>query len=181
MENIIEKYEHKGREIEIYYAEDTESPREWDNLGHLFTFNNRYDIGDKHDYNSNMFNSFEEWKTQLKKDYKVLEILPVYMYDHSGQTIATTPFHCKWDSGQIGWIFTTPEKLKELGAPRETARQQLEDEIKTYDQYIKGEIYGFIVYKVETCNLGHKHRENVDSCSGYYSIEEAKTEAEAAI
>lgn len=40
-------------------------------------------------------------------------ILPVYMYDHSGLTINTTGFSCPWDSGLLGWIYASHDKIKE--------------------------------------------------------------------
>lgn len=43
-------------------------------------------------------------------------ILPLYLYDHSGITMNTCGFTCKWDSGQVGWIYCTKERfLKETG------------------------------------------------------------------
>lgn len=40
--------------------------------------------------------------------------LPVYIYDHSGVEVrAGEPFSCKWDSGQVGYIYTTEERWRE--------------------------------------------------------------------
>lgn len=177
--NTAEQYTKNGHEVTIFYDETGASnPREWDNLGHLFSFHRRYSIGDKHNYNSSDFASFEDWRKQLEEDYNVIAILPVYLCDHSGLLISTTPFACRWDSGQIGWIFTTPEKIKEIGAQPDKALQYLEDEIKIFNQFLTGEVYGYLVEKIETCNLGHEHPEELGRCTGYYSIEEAKEEAE---
>ena len=40
-------------------------------------------------------------------------VLPVYMYDHSGITINTTGFSCPWDSGMVGIIYVSKEKIRE--------------------------------------------------------------------
>ena len=180
--STAEQYIKRGHKVTIFYDETGDnSPRDWDNLGNLFCFHRRYNIGDPHQYDSSDFTSFEDWKNQIQKDYKVIAILPVYMFDHSGISISTTPFACRWDSGQIGWIFTTPEKIEEIGAQPDKALQYLEDEIKIYNQYLTGDVYGYLVEKIEVCNLGHEHTEEIQQCLGYYSIDEAKEEAESYI
>jgi len=39
-------------------------------------------------------------------------ILPLYLYDHSGITMNTTGFSCGWDSGQVGYIVMSYEKIR---------------------------------------------------------------------
>ena len=41
-----------------------------------------------------------------------LVYLPVYLYDHSGLVLQTTPFSCPWDSGHVGIIYTTLEECR---------------------------------------------------------------------
>ena len=41
-------------------------------------------------------------------------------------------------------------------------------EVETYDQYICGDVYGFKVFKVETCDNGCEHEEEIDSCWGFF-------------
>ncbi len=40
-------------------------------------------------------------------------ILPLYLYDHSGITMSTGAFSCRWDSGQVGWIYAEKKKFIE--------------------------------------------------------------------
>ena len=40
--------EYKGYSIKLFQDEDSESPRDWDNLGHMICFHPNYDLGDKH-------------------------------------------------------------------------------------------------------------------------------------
>lgn len=43
-------------------------------------------------------------------------MLPIYLYDHSGITISTSAFSCRWDSGLVGFIFCSHERfLSETG------------------------------------------------------------------
>jgi hypothetical protein len=36
-----------GRKLELHHDESPESPREWDNMGTMAFFHQRYDLGDK--------------------------------------------------------------------------------------------------------------------------------------
>lgn len=90
-------------------------------------------------------------------------ILPVYMYDHSGLTVNTTGFSCKWDSGLLGWIYASHDKVKEefgVVTPEtiEKVEKLLAGEVKDYDHYLTGQCYGFRLYKKE---------EEIDSCWGF--------------
>lgn len=167
MKKVLRFPELKAKVI-IKQDESPESPRSWENLGTCLFFHKRYNFGDKNTLgiNSNNYSNFEAMKNVLIKKHGAKVILPVYMYDHSGQTIATTPFSCPWDSGQLGFIFVTRDTLlKEYGGKRvtpkiiETAERVLKNEIETLDQYVKGEVYGFKT-KIDG--------EDGDSCWGFY-------------
>lgn len=165
--------------IKIIQDVEPINPREWDNLGTMICFHNKYNLGDKHNYNSNQFNSWDELLYQLKKDQKLAVIIPIYMYDHSGITISTTPFSCPWDSGQIGFILISKENaLKEYGGSKLTKKlkekltKQLLGEVETYDQYLTGDVYGFQI----TLN-----DEELDSCWGYFGTESCLNEAKSIV
>jgi hypothetical protein len=112
-----------------------------------------------------------------------------------------------WDSGMVGVIYVTRERMlaemarvvrpgyhrkdgtyvnPKLAKPkivskklREQATEQLVGEIKTLDDYLTGNVYGYVVED--------PHGETVDSCWGFYGdpheddyvIQEAKSAAEA--
>ena len=140
--------------LEIVRDQDPESPRDWDNLGTFYMTHRRYAFGDAKAKNIDI-NTFQGI------------FLPVYMYDHSGITVSTTPFSCPWDSGQIGWIYASVEKVKkDFGWKRLTKKRRdeiksiLDGEIKVLDQYLQGDIYGF--------NLIGGEGDVLDSCWGFY-------------
>lgn len=173
----------KGNYItRTYHDESPDSPRNWDNFGTMICFHNRYDLGDKHEYNSKDYQGWNDLKEQIEKDYNVGVILPLYLYDHSGITISTSPFGCQWDSGQIGWVFCTKEEMDsnwiELSGQDKEERSEvlLKGEVETYDQYLTGDVYGYKVFKVDTCDKGHTHEEELDSCWGYYGEDECMNE-----
>ena len=177
----------KKFELKIEQDNDPMNPRtDWDNITTMICFHKRYDLGDKTDYKSNNFDSWDELKTQIESDYKVLMIKPLYMYDHSGITISTSPFGCNWDSGQIGWVFVDKDNLQRISGDsdgfNELNLEEITDsEVKTYDQYITGEVYRYEVYEIETCNLGCEHRNLIESCGSYFSEEECENEGKSVL
>lgn len=131
-------------------------PREWDNLGRMVCFHRNYSLGDKHNLDSSDFSSWDEMEKYLIKEYKAEVILPLYLYDHSGITMNTTGFTCRWDSGQVGFTYATREDiLNEFGVKRITKdlREKVEgilvSEVEVYDQYITGDVYYYTIEKCE--------------------------------
>jgi hypothetical protein len=154
-----------GKELRIYRDENPENPRiAWDgNMGIMVCYHSMYNLGDKDAKNLSECNPLAK--------------LPLYLYDHSGITIRTTPFHCGWDSGHVGWIYTTEDRLTELGIEEhdpDKLKEMLRQEVETYDQYLTGDVFGFEVVEFETCNLNHVHEKEVNSCWGYFGVDFAK-------
>lgn len=161
--------DHKVR---VFYDNNPESPRDWCNLGTMVCFHGRYKLGDKHSYDNNSYSGWEEMKEDIIDTENVHTILPLYLYDHSGITISTSPFSCRWDSGQVGWIFVSKEVVMKEGIDETKVEECLKSEVKTYDQYLRGEVYGYEIVKVTTCDLGCEHEEFIDSSYGYYGEED---------
>lgn len=153
--------------LKLVHDSSPDSPRNWDNLGTMICFHRRYDLGDNHNYNSDDYSGWEEMKKAIIKEENPAVILPLYMYDHSGITIRTTPFSCRWDSGQIGFILVSKKKaLEEFGGKIVTAKLKeriekiLEGEVETYSQYVEGDVYGFQIVDEDD--------NHIDSCYGFY-------------
>lgn len=72
-------------------------------------------------------------------------IQPVYMLDHSGTCYSTSDFGDPWDSGQVGWVYTTPERVAELYRDRVPSTEEiaecLEQEVAEYDAWVNAEVY----------------------------------------
>lgn len=137
----------------IVIEQDSEgiSPREWDNLGVMVAFHRRYSLGDKgHEFRSEDYTGWDEMERAIARKYRGAIILPLYLYDHSGITMNTTGFSYPWDSGQVGFIFATPKRIREaFNVKRITARLRakvealLIAEVSTFDQYLQGDVYQF--------------------------------------
>ncbi len=187
MDNLIETIEYKGYDINIYPDDNPDNPRNWDNLGPMVCFHRGYDLGDKTDLNSGMFEGWEALEEHLIKEKQAVIIVPLSMYDHSGIRIKIGSFygcglpqgHSQFDSGQIGFIYVTKETLKkEYSVKRITkktkdkAMEVLKDEVKTYDNYVSGSVYGY--------QVKDKEDNDIDSCWGFFGdtddmIKEAKS------
>jgi hypothetical protein len=163
----IKTFDVDGASVRIVMDKDPEDPRNWDNLGTLALYHRRYSLGDEHKP------PMEEAKLIEKdKDYICLK---VYGYDHGGLVFQTTPYSCPWDSGRLGIIYVHKDDVrKEYDTKRIDLKtknlvlRRLLDEVKVYDQYLAGDVYG---YKV---TVGDEE----DSCWSFYGLDECKKEAE---
>lgn len=183
--NEIETLEYNGRMVEIVADEDPIDPiNDDDGFAVFVCFHKRYNLGTKnHGYKSSDFSSWDELESAIIKNEKPTVILPIYMYDHSGIAISTSPFSCPWDSGQIGFVYATPKMIKEWygvksinGAIKARVKKDLESQVVTYDQYLGGDIYGLLLKDEDGNDL-----ENEDASWGIYGLNEARKEAEAII
>lgn len=101
-------------------------------------------------------------------------LLDLYMYDHSGVAYSTSPFSCRWDSGQVGFVYVSHEKIiKEYGSLNDgalaKAKHCLEAEVEEYSKWANGEVYYYVVKDEDG--------EELDSCGGYlgYDVAEEAT------
>lgn len=168
----INSIEYKGMTIHICYDENAESPREWDNVGTIYSNHRDYNPdGHKIDEIEN-----EDGKLVSEELDRRFIWLPIYYYEHGGLSVSTKrdyPYNDRWDSGLFGIIAVEKERLrKERGweaitkERREQILRSLEGEIETFDSYCRGEVYGYVVEDEEW--------EHIDSCFGYYGDEGMK-------
>jgi hypothetical protein len=180
--DVVETYELGDNTLEIVFDNTPESPRTFDNLSIMVCFHKRYALGDKHKYREDEFSGWDELRSTIEKDHDVVAIYPLYIYDHSGITISTTPFQCRWDSGQVGFVFVDKKTVREcMSVLRITQKMidkvsaDIEDEVNTYDQYLRGDVYGFQLTRKEVCrSCEHVEQEIIDSCYGFYGSDVQK-------
>jgi hypothetical protein len=157
-----------GQTLKIYQDEDPGSPRQWDNLGTMVCFHDRYKLGDEHDLDTASFDGWSEMHDHIVKELDAGVIFPLYLMDHGSLAMQTGPFGCRWDSGQVGFIYCTKGKiLAEYGDLSDESVNHaidcLEAEVKTYDQYLRGEVYGYVISDADGGE--------VDSCWGFIGME----------
>ena len=154
---------------DVQLQDDTSyhNPREWDNVGTIALYDRvRYNFGEEQVSSDAL--------DEIRNDPNLLT-LPIYMYDHSGITISTSPFSCRWDSGLVGVIYCTKEKAKHEWpkASEEEWLEYLESEITVLDQWLRGEVYEF--------NIWDEAGNYVDGCLGYFDKESAIDEAKSLV
>lgn len=166
--------------FEVVIEQDTwvENPRHEDWNDSVFMMaHSRYAFGD-----SSEPTTVAEIRERLKSRRRFDdEVLPVYMYDHSGITIATTPFSCPWDSGQIGYIYMSKIAMRRaFGVKRITervrklARELMVAEIATLDTYLRGDVWVVEIKDTDTNTI-------VESVGGIYGYAEAEAEGKRLI
>jgi hypothetical protein len=113
-----------------------------------------------------------------------LVLINVYMYEHSGIVLSSSPLLSPWDSGQLGVYFLTPEEIeKEFGGDKEKARNYLEVSLATYGDYLSGAVFGIdsITAPVTVCEScgteieGGKIEEQESSVWGFYGGDHEKS------
>ena len=186
METIIESYLHQGLTVSMYLDENSESPRDWDNLGKLILFGRHayMEVNElDRQYRPADYSGWSEFSEAILSDHPGAEILPVYRYEHGGVLYNTVGFNDPWDSCQVGFIVCPREDIvKEYSLKRVTektrgkVRQVLVAEVAAYSQWAYGDVYGFII----TDSTGNSINLDGDSCLGFYGIEACKTAANEA-
>jgi len=170
-------YEFENEKIQFVVKHDdfTESPRDlYDNLGTVVEWHRKMDFGDKKVNAQKYENEFEALKNHVG-NMEGLVYLPVYIYQHSGISIRTTPFSSMWDSGQGGWIYVKEEDYKKRNLTKERVEEILEEEIKLLDKWVSGEVYSVAIWNKEKCgHCGHIDLELEDSLSGLFGFREVK-------
>ena len=178
----INSIEYKGMTIQICYDLNAESPREWDNVGTIYSNHRDYNPdGHKIDEIEN-----EEGELVSEELDRRFIWLPVYYYEHSGLSVSTKrdyPYNDGWDSGLFGIIAVEKAMVRNdwgwkaiTEERREQILRSLEGEIEIFDSYCRGEVYGFVVEDEEG--------EEIDACGGYYGddgIEHAILEAKGIV
>lgn len=191
--------------LKVEQCDFAEDPREWDNLCTMICWHRNYVLGDKHNYDDvdEFFGDilhnicgmpYEDFdKLDTEGNYKLIResdkliIKQINMYEHSGITVSTSnryPYNDRWDSCCVGFIYVTKETIfKECGGIteenwKERADKYIEGEMKTYDQYVRGEVYGYVLTKEITVKEWCPHcgellsvyedEEEIDSCWGFY-------------
>ena len=161
---VLERINYKGVEIRVSFDDDPAlNPRLDDCFGTIVDKVSRYELGDAGSY-------IEKSDLVEGKDC----VLPLYIYDHSGITISTTPFGCQWDSGLIGYVYVTEDRIKEeFGVEevstdlRKQAMKILRSEVEIYDKFIRGEMYWY--------------DSDISSCGGYFDMESMIDDAKSEI
>jgi hypothetical protein len=156
---------------EILHDETAENPRKaYDHLGTILYVSSRYLLGDE---------KVDTDEIERVQNDESLISLPVFAYIHGNVALSTEPFGDRWDSGQSGVIYVSKEAvMKEWSCSvisdelLSTIESCLKAEIGEFSAYLSGEVYGWVL---------KDGGEEIDSCWGYTSYEDAETDARHAM
>ena len=157
-----------GLTATIYWDRDPQDPREWGPESVMVCFHRNYRLGDTHS-----FSDPEDLRDTV--DSPGVYRLPLYLYDHSGITMSTSSFGCRWDSGQVGFIYMTAAAARQRwGWKRITAERRqrildtLQSEVEVYDMYLTGDVYGYVIEDEDG--------EELAQCGGFFGLESVEEE-----
>jgi hypothetical protein len=172
----IKSATHDNLQAEIHYDTDPCKP----DTACTITYNSRsrYTLG------NTMADEHEDEDIARKVRSGDYIGIPVFAYVHGSvaiQAAHTNPFHCQWDSGRSGWAYMTKAEVRSFFGVRRITKRVKEQAlslmrscVEEYSAYLNGEVYGFIIRDTST-------GEAVDSCWGYYGMDDVKSEAMLAL
>jgi hypothetical protein len=176
----------------IIRYDETESPREWSNIGLFFTKESRskspdgtsnrlYEImSETAEDAENTADHIKRIKEQAGAEFKasgpkdgnshdenlhVIDIYPVYKYDHSAVS-----YHrgtaAGFDYSNSGFYIVTAESIAGETHTKESIEKCIDAELETYTAWCNGEVYSFILYGDDG--------EMIENCGGFYDIEDIR-------
>lgn len=160
------EFKHHGLNVEVIADEDAQAPENDDSV-FIVTTRNRY------------FELLYESKDvgELLEDKVFRDQFHVFMvraYIHGQVALSLNSggqFSDPWDSGTIGAVFISKSEFKyrnRITRRCTSATKAAQNVIESWNQYLSGDIWGVVVKQGDTV---------VDSCWGFYGLEEAKAQA----
>ncbi len=169
-DNYLHEEFYNGKTIVILSDEYAQcNPRDDEgNLGVMICFHNHHNLGDQHDYAPCNFNGWEGLRFYLESKMKACIIHPLWVFEHGDILIQIGEYtgpDARWDAGQVGYIYTTKERIRNnWNIKRVTpeymkrADDLLHAEVELYSAYLQGDVVGYQIKDED---------EVVDSCWGY--------------
>lgn len=172
MNTPIKEYIRAGLIVKIYQDENMDSPQDWGDDALFLVANHRNfcvrekDITDE--VISEIFmpeedaetNLYAERAKELKKQYHVFGL---EAYIHSGVVLALSRegnfVDRQWDVSQLGAVFVKKTEAR----TRASAKKMAQGLIETWNQYLSGDVYGFMIEDAEGNHL--------ESCWGFYGMD----------
>lgn len=138
--------DYKGYKIKIRQDESCESPDDWGNDDIFLVYAHRqFDVRRKGFEPRKIYESLQE--IDCCPEYNNYWIFPVDAYIHSGVhiSLANTKNYPdrRWDVSTTGYILASKEDWTEV----EDAYKAAESLVEEWNQYLSGEVYGFIIEK----------------------------------
>jgi hypothetical protein len=165
--DYVLEHEEKDKTVKITRMEYPESPLmlEPNRPTTLALEHGRYELGDE-DPETEKHGSWADVESSLREKHDIVAMTRVFLYEHTGITISTTPFQSPWDSGCVGIAYVAEEDVPDYEDSKydrpddDTIAEWIEDRVTQYDQYLRNEVYGYVVEDEDGAELNR--------CSGFY-------------
>lgn len=188
----VETYRVGNATIHIVQDPDPLNPRtDWDNPWEWYSNHRRYSFDHRDGKRLKIDDIFTDdsdeehegetiYEAILRQNPDFLDAQPIYLFDHSGLSVSLGSFNDPWDSG-VGAIAVITRKKAEEYWPdlkgddeklKKRAYEALEDEVETFDKYLRGDVYGYMI---------HSDDGEGESCFGFYDIKDALEEGAACV
>jgi hypothetical protein len=187
---------YKDYKIKVIQDEPNESPSIWEDTADMFlVYRHRDFTVERKGFDPrDIYEYLEDCHEQVENhDYDDYWIFPVEAYIHSGVSLSLFNGikQCYWDSSVTGYILGRKDSIDIL--MQYYSYPELEDKseeevykffannlIKTWNQYLSGEIYGFIIEKPTTYyTISKPDLEKISNTPhGYINLQEFYNRAE---
>ena len=177
MNEVVETIKYKNCLIEIYQDDNTQSPDEWeDDNVFLVGYHREFTIEknriitkiEAQAIGSGDYGGYDDGSGYFRHRCKEIErkyhIFGLEAYIHGGVVLALSYegnfVDRKWDVSQLGLVFVAKTQTKD----RKKAKKLAEGLIESWNEYLSGNVYGFITKDLEEGFDNH----SIDSCWGFY-------------
>lgn len=158
--NPVHEEIYKNHIIRIEADGDTESPEHWDDDCYL------------------CLNLPRHVTIREKECDEIIEnggkkpgfwVFKVYGYIHSGISLNFGGPRDAWDSGLAGVMVANKSEFKS----RDHAKKQAKFQLDSWNQWLNGDVYQFVILTTERCaHCNHVAESVLESCGGIYGLED---------
>ena len=96
----------------------------------------------------------------------------------------TNPYTCgvaRFNQALANSMKVPIKSISQFVASEEKLSLILDGEVKTYDEYLTGQVYQYTIYEIHTCDLGHQHKSVIESCGSYYDEGDCRDEGQSVL
>ena len=169
--HIVKEYQLEDNKVlRLILDEDAQSPNKWDDQNVFLVYDHKDFLVKRNGFKPRSIFDYPS-------EYDNYIIFTVYAYIHSGISLSLNKSigTAKWDTSSTGFILVKKEEI--LNDPKCTtksfigkkAKQLALELIKTWNQYLSDQVYGYsIVEKIQCPHCNHVEINLGDSAYGFY-------------
>ena len=152
----------EGRILRVEQDIYAESPNEWSADIFIVYAHRDFTVKREGFVPSEIFDHYNNTPDDRFTNYYVF---PLYAYIHSGVSLSLNRGSDRWDTSFKGFVLVKKSCFTNISEAEESA----ENLVETWNQYLFGDVYQFVVIKTTECPNCHHIEETIeDSCGGFY-------------